>query len=352
MEIHQMMSQAQTEIPGQVLRQQPVYLEDARGVLAPFHLEFVTSAQILIHALKERYSEDGARKVDQGKFAITDAKTSRDIDLRREWKLCFRPGQRVNMSLFFEGIFGKTTTCPSCHAECAGDQDREIECGNCAMIFRRIEIIQPQNDSPSNRDDQTRNGSSNISERSEDTRHDPAQVSHVTDSPSEDEEPLDGAISEYKRVRLLDYGRVRWDPSTCAQELRISKTGLGVTFPGPRTSADHTTLAFVKTTPWPEENRVYSPRHFNLNGEQFFEFEISQNHPSSLFPMVGLRDGAGVVASFGARPFSMITEVKLWVCCNCKWTSSWRSTNICINCHHGFGHGHCTIEKHGVPAYR
>jgi hypothetical protein len=46
MQIYQMMSQAQTEVPGQVLRQQPVYLEDARGVLAPFHLEFVISADV------------------------------------------------------------------------------------------------------------------------------------------------------------------------------------------------------------------------------------------------------------------------------------------------------------------
>jgi hypothetical protein len=45
-QIYQKMTQAQTEVPGQVLRQQPVYLEDARGVLAPFHLEFVTSADV------------------------------------------------------------------------------------------------------------------------------------------------------------------------------------------------------------------------------------------------------------------------------------------------------------------
>lgn len=83
--------------------------------------------QVLIYALKERYSESGARKVDQGKFVITDAKTSRDIDLTREWKRCFRPGQRVNMSLFFENAYTKTTTCPSCQAHCAGAQDKEIE---------------------------------------------------------------------------------------------------------------------------------------------------------------------------------------------------------------------------------
>jgi cytochrome c peroxidase len=67
--------------------------------------------------------------VEQGKFAITDAKTNRDIDLNREWKRCFRPGQHVNMSLFFDEVYSesKTTTCPSCHAQCPGGQDSEIE---------------------------------------------------------------------------------------------------------------------------------------------------------------------------------------------------------------------------------
>ncbi len=45
-QIYQKILQDQTEVPGQVLRQQPVYLEDARGIMAPFHLEFVTSAQV------------------------------------------------------------------------------------------------------------------------------------------------------------------------------------------------------------------------------------------------------------------------------------------------------------------
>ncbi|KAH6845649.1 hypothetical protein B0I37DRAFT_380785 [Chaetomium sp. MPI-CAGE-AT-0009] len=211
MQIHQMMSQAQTDIPGQVLRQQPVYLEDARGILAPFHLEFITSANILIYALKERYSESGARKVEQGKFAITDAKTLRDIDLTRDWKRCFRPGQRVNMSLFFRGTFTETTTCPSCHAECDGAQDEEIECQNCGMIFRRIEVIQPKRvDSVNNPDEQARNDSSGLFESAE-TR--PSSASHLddVDSPSEDEDDgtLDDEISEYKRIRLLDDGRIR-----------------------------------------------------------------------------------------------------------------------------------------------
>jgi hypothetical protein len=35
-----------TRIPGQVERQQPVYLLDALGKTSPFHLEFVRSAEV------------------------------------------------------------------------------------------------------------------------------------------------------------------------------------------------------------------------------------------------------------------------------------------------------------------
>ena len=36
-----------TSIPGQVERQQPVYLIDALGKMAPFHLEFVRSTEVI-----------------------------------------------------------------------------------------------------------------------------------------------------------------------------------------------------------------------------------------------------------------------------------------------------------------
>ena len=82
--------------------------------------------QILIYALKDRYSQHGARKVENGRFAITDAGTNRDIDLKGEWKRCFRPGQRVNMSLFFDRMLSATNSCPSCRVECIGDPASEV----------------------------------------------------------------------------------------------------------------------------------------------------------------------------------------------------------------------------------
>jgi hypothetical protein len=44
-----------TRIPGQVERQQPVYLIDALGKASPFHLEFVRSAEVCICPLLSLY---------------------------------------------------------------------------------------------------------------------------------------------------------------------------------------------------------------------------------------------------------------------------------------------------------
>jgi hypothetical protein len=44
--IYQIILQAQAEIPPQVLRQQPVYLEDAYGVEVVFSLEFITCPEV------------------------------------------------------------------------------------------------------------------------------------------------------------------------------------------------------------------------------------------------------------------------------------------------------------------
>ena len=68
--------------------------------------------------LKVEFKDVGLRKIEKGQFLIEDSNTHRKIDLSKPWKLCFRPGQRVNMSMIFEnlrsGERGKTI-CPSCH---------------------------------------------------------------------------------------------------------------------------------------------------------------------------------------------------------------------------------------------
>jgi hypothetical protein len=333
------------------------------------------------------------------------------------------------------------------------------------MIFQRVEIVQPQSTAPSNNpDEQTGNGSSDTAEGFADIRHGPAQDSDDVDSPSEDDESSDDEISEYKRIRLLDDGRMRWDLLTCAQELSISKAGLGVTFPGARTFIDPTVFAFARATPRSEnamgelddlemyfevkirrgdvcvgfscadkmpyvatpgidgvyaycgnDGKVFThltpPRmtvrssrpgdvvgcgrygrtgYFCLNGTLICEsrgqvncnvwdnqsrslltrisgqFKIIQEHYRfSPYPIVGLKEGASVMANFRARPFltrkiTKATETSVgvslpapilvtrqfWVCCNCGDLTNAATSVECVSCHHGFSSGHCTLETH------
>lgn len=107
-------------IPGQVQRQQPVYLIDPFNRESPFHLEFVRSADALLAVLKANLKETrcGPDMIDQGKFAIEEIGTQDVIDLTQPWDQCFSPGQRVAMSMIFAmkgDLLERTnTSCPRC----------------------------------------------------------------------------------------------------------------------------------------------------------------------------------------------------------------------------------------------
>ncbi|KAL8675852.1 MAG: hypothetical protein Q9186_007550 [Xanthomendoza sp. 1 TL-2023] len=91
-------------IPGQVERQQPVYLNDAMGRYAPFHLEFIRSKEALISVLSVNFKWVGSasERIRNGEFTIHDSRTQKDVNLNRPWEECFMPGQRVEMSMIFE----------------------------------------------------------------------------------------------------------------------------------------------------------------------------------------------------------------------------------------------------------
>ncbi|TVY82125.1 hypothetical protein LSUE1_G003544 [Lachnellula suecica] len=120
-----------TKIPGQVERQQPVFLIDALGKPSPFHLEFVRSSEALLAVLKANLKHYGnaPAKIDKGQFTLEDSTTSRSINLNTEWETCFYPGQRVDMSMVFykphdTGIHAHEidvlSICPRCNARAEG----------------------------------------------------------------------------------------------------------------------------------------------------------------------------------------------------------------------------------------
>jgi hypothetical protein len=71
----------------------------------------------------------GAKKIKNGEFAIQDAATKRDIDLKSVWETCFIPGQHVIMNMVFNSAKSSNMCCPKCNDN-NGDnvtQDEDIE---------------------------------------------------------------------------------------------------------------------------------------------------------------------------------------------------------------------------------
>ncbi|KAN0117809.1 hypothetical protein V8E51_003786 [Hyaloscypha variabilis] len=129
-----------TNIPGQVERQQPVYMIDALGRHSPFHLEFVRSAEALVAVLKVNFKkyENGAEKIENGQFTIEDAVTRRNIDLSADWELCFYPGQRVEMSIVVYRLSGVgCKICDRCDNVLNVWGTEEAACQACGLVYGR-----------------------------------------------------------------------------------------------------------------------------------------------------------------------------------------------------------------------
>lgn len=131
-------------IPGQVQRQQPVYLIDPFNRESPFHLEFVRSREALLAVLKVNLKESGCgpAMVDRNEFAIEELGTQNSVDLTRPWESCFYPGQRVAMSMIFKRPRRIVkSSCPRCGKDHQESTGKEITCIVCGIIFRRIEEV-------------------------------------------------------------------------------------------------------------------------------------------------------------------------------------------------------------------
>lgn len=104
-------------IPGQVQRQQPVYLIDPLNKESPFHLEFVRSKEALLAVLKLNLKESGCgpAMIDRGDFAIEEIGTQSQVDLTQPCDICFYPGQKVAMSMIFtQDRNHQSSSCPRC----------------------------------------------------------------------------------------------------------------------------------------------------------------------------------------------------------------------------------------------
>ena len=83
------MLRVQYNPPPQVLLQEPVILHDACGRPAPFHLDFITSADAFLAVLKIRFKDIGARKIALRQFDLREASRQKEIVLSRPWETVF-----------------------------------------------------------------------------------------------------------------------------------------------------------------------------------------------------------------------------------------------------------------------
>jgi hypothetical protein len=74
--------------------------------------------QILDVILIERFEKrPGHQKVLNGEFAIEEGITGRDISRETEFKMCFRPGQKIDMSMIFSDLDASNNHCPRCRTK-------------------------------------------------------------------------------------------------------------------------------------------------------------------------------------------------------------------------------------------
>ncbi|KAI9810302.1 MAG: hypothetical protein M1827_006352 [Pycnora praestabilis] len=126
--------QLQPPIPQQVVRQQPITVEDARGRRYPFHLELINSWEEFEGLLKLKLKDPTSQqKIARGEYIIQDTRTKRDLPRSRAWETCLRPGQCVNMSMVFHREKMSDLLCTACWAkdmvrvrETVGGEKKEI----------------------------------------------------------------------------------------------------------------------------------------------------------------------------------------------------------------------------------
>jgi hypothetical protein len=84
--------------------------------------------QAFLFVLKDRFNDQGAKKIEYGQFALEDSKRKRDIDRRQPWAKWFRPGQHVQMDMIFqEPGRREENACPGCGEWAEENSEVEIK---------------------------------------------------------------------------------------------------------------------------------------------------------------------------------------------------------------------------------
>jgi hypothetical protein len=69
----------------------------------------------------------GHLKVLRNEYALQDSLSHRDLNPKTEWPLCFRPGQKVEMSMVFLSPDSSGSACPGCQTVSDIKENVEIQ---------------------------------------------------------------------------------------------------------------------------------------------------------------------------------------------------------------------------------
>ncbi|MCJ1382343.1 hypothetical protein MMC17_005456 [Xylographa soralifera] len=145
-------------IPNQISGPRPVHMIDALGRSTPFTLDLIDSADVSLSRSMTRNQNDIKIKafsavmkaklrtifsgppniIESGEFRIQDLDTNKDVNLKADWKLCFSPGQRVEMSVSFVVNVSKNGPCPYSQSPYEPDPNSSGECPLCYGLLRTI----------------------------------------------------------------------------------------------------------------------------------------------------------------------------------------------------------------------
>ncbi len=92
-----------------------VLVIDARGRSLPFYLETITSKELFIEVLRNRFKDLGHGKIERGEWSLEDMEMGQVIDLTRPWQEVIKRNQVLKMSMDFRRRdVAKTIKCPGC----------------------------------------------------------------------------------------------------------------------------------------------------------------------------------------------------------------------------------------------
>ncbi|KAK0705725.1 hypothetical protein B0T21DRAFT_102970 [Apiosordaria backusii] len=115
-----------------------VEVVDARGRMVGLILDTVTSKELFVSILKDRFEDIGTRKIERDEWYLENADGTTVLDLSRPWTEVMKPGTTLYMGMIFRRQKRKTMqNCPSCQAPSRGKSDELITCHNvtCGLVY-------------------------------------------------------------------------------------------------------------------------------------------------------------------------------------------------------------------------